>query len=660
MTVKQLAPYGTWPSPISVDAVIHKTRNLTSPRVSRRTGRAYFVESTSQGRQTIIEVTRGGSLRDVLPDEYSVQNRVYEYGGSKYDVLPDGRIIFSNRDDTVRLVDPDTGDVSLVLASPASRYSSFCSSSTAPRVLAIEEDHTFDEPSRVRNYLVAINVRTGAAKRVAAGADFYFIPQCSWDGTRVSWVEWNHPDLPFTAGRLFVADWAADGTVENARLVAGDQRESVAEPRWGPDGSLFFAKEEGPYRKIYRLRPGAESQEEIRLPGLDDAEFGEAGLGEGSRTFVPLSKDVLAASAVTRGVGRLIAIDVTTGSWHYLIGPDQLCHMSGDAMARLDDASVMVIGSGTGSHQAVHVIKVADARGNKVVRESTDEHFPALCYSRPEPLRIRSAGTTRRRHIHGFLWMPRNARFAAPPSDLPPLIVSVHGGPTGRAGSGLDLRTQFFTSRGYALLQLNYTGSTGHGRECRESLFGRWGVVDADDVVEAARHLASRGRVKHGAVGVTGASAGGYTALQCLSRHAGSFAAGVCVCGISDLESLGRATHKLESHYTELLVLGDGAGAGAGADEKRRIYRDRSAVHRAGAVTAPLLLLHGQADTVVPVEQARVMAAALRALGRDVDIVEVAGEGHTFAKPSSAEVWLVEEERWWREKLLRGGEGAPA
>ena len=246
----------------------------------RQSGRAFFAERTEDGRRTLVEITDNG-LKDILPgSRFSVGNRVYEYGGSLYDVLPDNRLIFSNKDDTVRLLDPDTGHVSLLVQSDVLRYSSFCASHFSPWVLAIEEDHTIDEPYKVQNYIVAINVQTSAVKRVVSGSDFYYQPQFNNDSLRVSWMEWNHPDLPFSAGKLHVADWSLDGSIKNKRLIAGQNYESVAEPRWGHDGSLFFAKETGQYRKLYRLAPGADSEELIQLSGLDNAEFAEARLSE--------------------------------------------------------------------------------------------------------------------------------------------------------------------------------------------------------------------------------------------------------------------------------------------------------------------------------------------------------------------------------------------
>ncbi|EFY99167.2 extracellular dipeptidyl-peptidase Dpp4 [Metarhizium robertsii ARSEF 23] len=647
MTLKQVAHYGTWVSPIGVEATIYKNRALTSPRVNRQSGRSFFVESTPEGRQTIVAVTEDG-LRDVLPREYTVQNRVYEYGGSLYDVLPDDRLIFSHEDDTVRLLSPDTGLVQLVVQSDTLRYSSFCARHPSPWVLAIEEDHTFTDPYKVQNYIVAINVETSAVQRVVSGADFYYLPQFSPDGARVSWVEWDHPNLPFAAGKLYVGDWTAQGSIQNARLIAGQNHESVAEPRWGPDGSLFYGKETGSHRKLYRIPPGGRPEELIQLAGLDDAEFAQAGLMEGSRTFVPLTADLLVATAYINGTSRLIAIDMTTGSWKPLADENELSDISGDAVARLSHDSVLAIGSGTASHKSVYKVDVANPQNSKVLRRAFDEEIPEATYARPEALRVRSNGPPSR-DIFGFLWMPRNPHYTAPAGELPPLIIHTHGGPTGRMGSGLNLRTQYFTSRGYAFLALNYTGSMGYGRQYRESLFGNWGIVDAADVVEFADYIAASGRVDSGAIGITGSSAGGYNTLQSLSRYPGRFAGGVCVSGISDLSSFDAATHKLESDYTAALVLHPGVDE----EEKRRIFRERSAMYHTDGLTAPLLLLHGQADTVVPVQQARIIAEALKKLHRDVEIFEVEHEGHMFSKPSSAKLSLLQEERWWKKTLLR-------
>ncbi|KAK2023905.1 prolyl oligopeptidase [Colletotrichum zoysiae] len=642
MAIKRLARYGDWESPITADTVTSKSRSVASPRVHRGTGRAFFVESKDDGRKGIMEITPDGP-RDLLPAPYSASNTVYEYGGSAYDVLADGRIVFSHRDNTVKILDPDTSKVSDLTGGSGLRYSNFSANPESPWVLATQEDHAIPTPKGIRNYVVAVNADTGEVKRVVEGADFYYTPQFSVDGKRLTWMEWDQPDLPFAAAKVFAADWTSSAAVENAVLVAGENREGAAEPRWGPDGSLFVCIETDGFRQLFRLAPGAEKPSQVKLEGLENAEIGEIRWFQGSNTYAPLSARHVAAAAIVFGQAKLILIDLEKSDWKP-IGPPELCGVVFDAMRRMSDESLLVVADQTAAPPALYKIDVSTGE-TTTVRETTDEKLDASLFSRPELVRFQSKGSPSRT-IYSTLWMPRNPRFLAPDGTLPPLVISSHGGPTGYTGPGLNLRTQYFTARGYAYLALNYTGSTGHGRDYREALFGRWGVVDADDAAEVAGHLVGAGRV--GRVGVVGASAGGYNVLQALARHPRAFGAGFCVCGVSDVKKLGESTHKLESEYMGALVLDPGM---TDAQREER-YRERSPLFHAGRIGAPLFLLHGVADTVVPVEQARLVYEAVRDGGGDVRIREVEGEGHMFGRPGSARLWLEEEEAWWRSYLI--------
>jgi len=368
-----------------------------------------------------------------------------------------------------------------------------------------------------------------------------------------------------------------------------------------------------------------------------------------SCTYVPLSNNALIASVGHDGDRRLITVNLKTKEWHQIADDDDVCQVSGDAMARLSDTSFLVVSSGTTTPTSIRKFDVARPHEDKVIRKATDESYPPTLYSKGEHFTIQSKGSPSR-PIHAFLWMPRNPDFTAPEGHLPPLIINAHGGPTGRTGSGLDLRTQYFTSRGYALLALNYTGSTGYGRAYRNALFhGGWGVLDADDAAEFAQHLASAGRVKADGIAITGISAGGYNTLQVLTRYSSLFAAGLCVSGISELERFDGKTHKLESDYSAKLLLPQG---GVDDDVKRKLYRERSALYHVESIKSPLVLLHGRDDSVVPVEQATLMADKLRDMGRDVGIVVMDGEGHMMAQPPSVRLWLEEEEKLWRRTLL--------
>lgn len=274
----EIAAYGDWKSPVIVESVTSKTKVLSSPRVCRATGRAYYTETQDTGNNCIVEITEDG-VKALLPAGYSASNTVYEYGGSAYDVLRDGRIIFSHKDNTLHILDPDTGNVSkLVEERPTLRYSNFNANPNSPWVLAVQEDHEHDTPDQVKNYIVAINYTTSEVKRVVSGADFYYTPQFSPDGTRLAWLEWDHPHLPFHSAKPFWADFDGEtGSVTNSRLVAGDGegQGGASEPHWGPDGSLFFGLEVGGHYKLFRVLPGGTEPKQIKLDGLDDTDFGQ-------------------------------------------------------------------------------------------------------------------------------------------------------------------------------------------------------------------------------------------------------------------------------------------------------------------------------------------------------------------------------------------------
>lgn len=362
-----------------------------------------------------------------------------------------------------------------------------------------------------------------------------------------------------------------------------------------------------------------------------------------SHTYAPLSARYLAAAAIIFGQAKLILIDLEKNDWK-TIGPPNICEISFDSVARLDDRSFLLIASQSDSPSALYKIDITSGE-TTTLRETTNEKLKESLFSRPELVKFQSKGSPSRT-IYSTLWMPRNPKFLAPEGTLPPLVISSHGGPTGYTGSGLKLRTQYFTARGYAYLALNYTGSTGHGRDYREALFGNWGIVDADDAAEVANHLVAAGRV--GKVGIVGASAGGYNVLQALVRYPSTFDAGFCVCGVSDVKKLDESTHKLESEYMGALVLDPGMTD----EQKEERYRERAPLFHADKIEAPLFLLHGVADTVVPIEQARLIYKAVKDKGGDVRIREVEGEGHMFGKPGSPRLWLEEEEAWWRKYLL--------
>jgi dipeptidyl aminopeptidase/acylaminoacyl peptidase len=284
-----------------------------------------------------------------------------------------------------------------------------------------------------------------------------------------------------------------------------------------------------------------------------------------------------------------------------------------------------------------------------LVSSAVDEILPPASFSTPENIRLTTVGKPPRHEVHGFFWPPHNPDYTAPEGTLPPLIVFPHGGPTGHTAPGLEMRIQYFTSRGYAYFAINYTGSSGHGKAYREALFGEWGIVDRDDVVEAIDYLASSGRVDRSRVGIEGGSAGGYNVLCSLTWHPDKFAGGICYCGVSDIQGLDEETHKMESHYVELLLkLGGKTKA-----EREELFRARSPLFHAENIRAPLLLVHGDGDTVVPIAQSKEIKRKIEERGGDVELIVLEGEGHSFKRAESWLTIVVEGEKWWRKTLLR-------
>ncbi|CAG9954958.1 unnamed protein product [Clonostachys rosea f. rosea IK726] len=647
MARRKITRYGDWESPITQDLVIAKARKFTSPRISRATGRVFFAESREDGTMTISEVLPD-DVKDRLPAQFSVSNKVYEYGGSAFDALPSGRVIFSNSDNSVQILDPDTRTVTEVVNNPALRYSNFSANSKTPWVAAIEEDHIIDEPAQVQNRLVAINSDTGAVTKIVEGADFYYPPELNHDGSKIAWLEWNRPDVPWCSAKLY---WGLlkDGSVSNVQLVTGGLLAGVAEPRWGPDDTLYFGMEKTNYRQLFKLRPGDKEAEQITPPELSNAEFAELVLMPGSRTYAPLSASTVVATATINGVSRLVLIeDTATGKFRFLAGEGEVNQIMLDSLTGLGEDSFIGIFSGSVKNTYLKIFNIQNPAADRVVRKSTDHELPDAWIAKPQELRVPSKGSPSRT-IYGFLWMPRNPDHTAPEGTLPPLIIKTHGGPTGRFGPGLQLRCQYFTSRGYAVVCLNYHGSIGYGRAYRDALWGTWGILDTDDAAEVAEHLVSAGRVREDAVGCTGISAGGYNTLMCVTRHPKLWAGAVDVSGICDLESFYNRTHKLELDYTEALVIDK---VGASDEEKLAVYRERSAIYHTSKIETPLLILHAEQDTVIPMNQATDIEKALKEQGKEVRLVRVPNDGHTLAKPPSARIWLDEEEKWWRKTLL--------
>jgi dipeptidyl aminopeptidase/acylaminoacyl peptidase len=488
-------------------------------------------------------------------------------------------------------------------------------------------------PGRVVNDLVAVPAVGGEPVVVAAGADFYAAPRLSPDGGRLAWLAWDLPRMPWDGTDLWVAgvdlDTAAGPAVSGARRVAGGPRESVSQPRWSPGGQLHWVSDRSGWWNLYSEAGGALAPAEAEFAGPDWV------FGQSSYTFLPGGGLV----AAWEGPGRLASLGLVAGGGRAT--PLDLPFTSISNLQPLGPSTVAALAASPTSAPAVVTVDVGTGEW-RTVRSSRDGAAPILAgaISEPRPIRFTSAGG---RTAHAFHYPPRLAGCSGPPGERPPLIVRSHGGPTSAAVPALNLDIQFWTSRGIAVVDVDYGGSSGYGRAYRELLDGQWGVVDVEDCVAAARHLADAGEVDGGRLVIRGSSAGGFTTLCALTFHPGRFAAGASYYGVADLEALAADTHKFESRYLDRLV--------GPYPEARELYRQRSPVHAADRIRSPVALFQGLEDAVVPPSQAEALVAALRANRVPFAYVTFEGEQHGFRRAETLQR-AVEAELWFYGRVL--------
>jgi dipeptidyl aminopeptidase/acylaminoacyl peptidase len=603
--VPTVAPYGSWSSPITIDLVATEG-GVAYGYLSVADEGVYWLESRpqEQGRQALVLLPNGGSPVDVVPPDFNVRTRVHEYGGGAW--FHDGGTVYcSNFDDSrlYRIESPGAEPRPITPEPPephAWRYADGRVFADGRLIVCVRESHGEGEPV---NELVVLPADGSAEPRVvASGRDFYAAPRPSPDGSRLAWLAWDHPHMPFEGTDLCVGDLAPDGSCTNARRVAGSETESIFQPEWGDDGGLYFVSDRSAWSNLYVERDGevtalTRERAEIGYPQwvFDLSRF--AFLDDG-RIACLVTRDAVDSLELLDG-GELRRVDIPYTNLSALRSEGN--RMVVVAASPTEPSSVLEIDAGTGQW--------------KVLRRSTELTFDDELVSLPEAVTFGGA--------HGFYYAPKNPEFGGPDDERPPLIVYVHGGPTAHVPPILQLSVQFFTSRGLGVIDVNYGGSTGYGREYRDRLRGQWGVVDVEDSAEAARYLAERGDIDPARVEITGGSAGGYTTLLALAVR-DEFAAGTSQFGVADLVTFHEDTHKFESHYDDYLV-----GAWPAAIET---YRDRSPISHADSISRPLLLLQGLDDKVVPPAQSEVIVDALKQRGIPHAYIAFAGEGHGFRK----------------------------
>lgn len=612
-------PYGHWPSPITTELLTSQGVRISEPQVVG--DRLYWLESRPQekGRNALVSESIGESKdirNDLLPAPHSIRTRAHEYGGAPY--LATDYAIFYVLDSDQRIYRVDLAQAETRVLTPEGnyRYADFCYDAARERLIAIREDYTKDAHHPVGN-IIALDLISGEIKVLAQGADFYSNPRLSPNGNQLSFLRWNHPNMPWDGTECVVAELNQQGEVTTNVVIAGGKQESIFQPQWSTAGELFFVSDRSNWWNIYRW-DGHTSHAVYSA----SAEFATPQWVFGMSCYGFLSHDEILCCFSQQGFWQLGLINISSGT---------LTTVASD----FRDISSIHCHNGDGyfiaasNDQGAQLWHYADGKIAPITTsaQAINTHFIAA----PQVLEF---PTRDGESAHGFFYAPTNPDVEQPSGQLPPLLVMCHGGPTGATESSLNFKIQFWTSRGFAVLDVNYRGSTGYGRQYRDRLKNNWGITDVIDVCSGVDYLIAQGLVDKTKIAIRGSSAGGYTVLAALT-FSDSFKAGASLYGIGDLEALARDTHKFEAHYLDSLV--------GEYPAQQAVYHQRSPIHHIEQLNCPVIFLQGLQDKVVPPAQAEAMVDALQKKGIMTKYITFEAEGHGFRQAQNIQRALIEE-----------------
>jgi dipeptidyl aminopeptidase/acylaminoacyl peptidase len=595
----QTRAYGTWESPISAADTVGGVVDFG--QIAPDGDNLYWLEGrpSEGGRQVIVGRDGSGQIDDVTAPPIYVRTQVHEYGGGAFTV-DGGRVAYSELSDQ-RLYLLGEGPITPEPSSPSAlRYADgrFLPDGS---IVCVRESHGDGEAV---NEIVRIDPDTKEVTVLVTGRDFYASPRPSSDGTRLLWLEWDHPNMPWDGTVLKTGSIKGQELIDVAE-VAGGPDESIFQPEWAPDGSIVFATDRSGWWNLHRFDGGVTS------PILAmEADFGVPLWIFGPTTFGFLSEGRILTVFWEGGVNRLGVIE-PNGRLNRL--PNDLTALA--FLVTDGESRAWFVGHGPATPSSVYELDV-DTGALSVVRANPMPAEPGYI---PSP-RIITFPTADGEVAHGVYYPPTNPDFEGLDGERPPLIVKVHGGPTSHVFPSLRPSFLYWTTRGFGLVDVNYRGSTGYGRRYRNLLRDSWGVADVEDCLAAARYLATEGEVDGDRLVITGGSAGGYTTLAALA-FGDAFSAGGSYFGVADVGLLADHTHKFESRYLDGLV-------GTDPEEMRR----RSPLYSADQITVPVILFQGLDDKVVPPEQAELISAALAENGIPHAHITYEGEDHGFRK----------------------------
>jgi dipeptidyl aminopeptidase/acylaminoacyl peptidase len=612
MTQPIVAPYGSWKSPITSDLIVTATVGLGQIALNGEDACWIELRPSEGGRNCVVRRAPDGTTADVTPQGFNARTRVHEYGGGDFAVR-EGTIYFSNFADQ-RLYRQALDSVPQAITPEKNfRYSDMVVDARRGRLVAVREDHTVEGREAV-NTIVGLSLdaegNEDGGRVLVEGNDFYSSPRLSPDGSRLAWLSWSHPNMPWDGCELWAADVNGEGALGEARKVAGGVDESIFQPEWSPGGALYFVSDRSNWWNIFRLNEDGSVESMYEM----EAEFGVPQWLFAMSTYSFSTDEQIVCAYNERGGWSLATLDTRAKKLERIELPyTEIAYVRADARRA-------VFRAGSPAKRMEIVELDLQTRQTKVLRRASEVVVDEGYVASPRAIEFPTeAGRT----AHAFFYAPRNKDFTAPEGERPPLVVKCHGGPTAATTTTLRLETQYWTSRGIAVLDVNYGGSTGYGREYRQRLNGEWGVVDVDDCVNGAKYLIGRDEVDGARCVITGGSAGGYTTLNALTFR-DTFRAGASHFGVSDLTVFVGDTHKFESRYLDRLI--------GPYPERADLYYERSSINFTDRLSCPVIFFQGLEDKIVPPNQAELMVEALRRKKLPVAYVAFEGEQHGFRK----------------------------
>jgi dipeptidyl aminopeptidase/acylaminoacyl peptidase len=613
------APYGSWASSLSIADV---TQSHASYETLLADGDALYAleQRPAEGGRTVLVKVGDTENTTITPEGFNVSTGVHEYGGGAA-IVRGGVVYFSNKKDN-RLYVQKIGEAPKALTPEGPyRYADCDITLRKAALICVREDHSNPKPAKVKNTLVSISLAGGAPALLYAGSDFVASPRVSEDGKDLAFVAWNHPDMPWTATSLMLGALSDDArAMKSSSLIPASKKEAIMQPMWGPYGALFYLSDRSGYWNIYRRTDSGTT-----VVGANTADVGGPAWRFAARAYAPISFDKVAAAITRNAVTRLAILSTAANRIDYV------------------ESDVVEASALTVAGNRVYALTGSTSRNTEII--SLDKSG-ALRTDRAAPGKLADASISRaseiifdnrsKQKVHAWYYEPQNAAYKADAAEKPPLMVLAHGGPTGYRGKGYNDSIQFWTTRGFAVIDVNYSGSSGFGRAYRQRLDGKWGDIDVADVAYAAMALAQQGKVDRKRMVIMGGSAGGLVVLSALATYPDVFAAGINLYGVSDFSALATDTHKFESRYLDSLV--------GPYPAMKKLYDVRSPINHVKAITAPLLTLQGEEDKIVPPAQSQSIVDALRKRKIPVAYATFPGEGHGFrsgaAKQRSLELQL--------------------